>query len=109
MLKTGENQGNWSILLEAATTWLGLLVHWPFHTAWLSLFLEEHYLSSMSGSGQALRRRIRNAAILISGGDSSDEDDNTTSTTSQPVLPEDTLPMLYSRVLERYVLSIYFI
>ncbi|VUZ45349.1 unnamed protein product, partial [Hymenolepis diminuta] len=99
MLKTSENQTNWSTLLEVATTWICLLVHWPFHTAWLSLFLEEHYFSGRAG--QTVRQRIRNSGITGSGGDSSDEDENTASTTSQPVLPEDTLPMLYSRVLER--------
>lgn len=99
MLKTSENQSNWSTLLEVATTWICLLVHWPFHTAWLSLFLEEHYFPGRVG--QRARQRIRNSGITGSAGDSSDEDENTASTTSQPVLPEDTLPMLYLRVLER--------
>ncbi|VDO08301.1 unnamed protein product [Rodentolepis nana] len=104
MLKASENLSNWSNLLEVATTWICLLVHWPFHSAWLSLFLEEHYLSG--GAGQTMRQRIRIPGIIGSDGDSSDDDDddddeNTASTASQPVLPEDTLPMLYSRVLER--------
>ncbi|KAM3179755.1 hypothetical protein ACTXT7_000038 [Hymenolepis weldensis] len=100
MLKTSENQSNWSTLLEVATTWICLLVHWPFHTAWLSLFLEEHYFSGRAG--QAVRQQIRNSGVIGSGGNSSDEDENTASITSQPVLPEDTLPMLYLRVLERF-------
>ncbi|VDM37048.1 unnamed protein product [Hydatigera taeniaeformis] len=98
MLKTGESQRIWASLLEVATTWLCLLVHWPFHTAWLSLFLEEHYVCTQ-------QRVPRGSGEVASGGTPSlevDEDDATASTTSQPVLPDDTLSMLYSRVLKRY-------
>lgn len=103
MLKTGENQRVWTSLLEVATTWLCLLVHWPFHTAWLSLFLEEHYSCTQqrvprgSGGGVSGEAAGGGAPTL-----EVDEDDATTSTISQPVLPDDTLSMLYSRVLERY-------
>ena len=102
MLRTGENQHTWASLLEAATTWLCLLVHWPFHTAWLSLFLEEHYSCTIQ---QPVPRRSSVKSGGLEAGSPSTEDDEaeaTASTTSQPVLPNDTLSMLYSRVLERY-------
>ncbi|VDK22680.1 unnamed protein product [Taenia asiatica] len=103
MLKTGENQRVWTSLLEVATTWLCLLVHWPFHTAWLSLFLEEHYSCTQQraprGSGGSSSGEATGGGAPIL---EVDEDDATTSTISQPVLPDDTLSMLYSRVLERY-------
>ncbi|KAL5966890.1 hypothetical protein TSMEX_005432 [Taenia solium] len=102
MLKTGENQRVWTSLLEVATTWLCLLVHWPFHTAWLSLFLEEHYSCTQQraprGSGGSSSGEAAGGGAPIL---EVDEDDATTSTISQPVLPDDTLSMLYSRVLER--------
>nr|CDS17559.1 kinase D interacting substrate of 220 kDa [Echinococcus granulosus] len=102
MLKTGENQRVWTSLLEVATTWLCFLVHWPFHTAWLSLFLEEHYSYTQQcaprGSGG---RGSGEAAGEGAPRSEEGEDDVTTFTISQPVLPDDTLSMLYSRVLER--------
>ena len=99
MLRTSEHQSSWASLLEVATIWLSLLIHWPFHTAWLNLFLEEHYVYSQN---RPLPQRGANSGVT---GSSDDEDEATASTTSQPVLPEDTLPMLYSRVLERCALS----
>ncbi|VDD82515.1 unnamed protein product [Mesocestoides corti] len=83
MLRTEEFQSTQAPLLEVAATWLCLLLHWPFHTTWLSLFLEEHY----SPTG--------NKCVLGS------DDEASTASTSRPVLPTDTLSMLYSRVLER--------
>ncbi|KAL5110614.1 hypothetical protein TcWFU_007152 [Taenia crassiceps] len=102
MLKTGENQRVWTTLLEVATTWLCLLVHWPFHTAWLSLFLEEHYSCTQQraprGSDGGGGGEAAGGGALISEGNG---DDTTAPIIGPPVLPDDTLSMLYSRVLER--------
>ncbi|KAM7538111.1 hypothetical protein Aperf_G00000066312 [Anoplocephala perfoliata] len=106
MLKTSENRNNWTSLLEVTTTWLCLLVHFPFHTAWLSLFLEEHYACNESRQQRHQTRKPGGLGSVkgekdAAGSTDDDEDEATASTTSQPVLPDDTLPMLYSRVLER--------
>ncbi|KER20986.1 hypothetical protein T265_10595 [Opisthorchis viverrini] len=37
--------------LAVLVTWLCLIQHWPFHAAWLALFIEEHFRSEMGQDG----------------------------------------------------------
>ncbi|CAL8098498.1 unnamed protein product [Calicophoron daubneyi] len=104
--------------LFTLTTWLSLLVHWPFHAAWLVLFIERHFQShrveetqqldssrtrrtSSLGGGSCSLRRTQSA-----GSDDAVLGDGSQPEKSDPIDWDSPLSQLHGRVLKRLASAI---
>ncbi|VDP81905.1 unnamed protein product [Echinostoma caproni] len=94
------DSGLWSgdALMGALVTWLCLLQHWPFHAAWLAVFIEQHLrgrdAGDLSGGPMSTPRRVAKSGsgnlITASEGDGIEQ-----------LTWSSTLSQLHARILKR--------
>ncbi|VDL98263.1 unnamed protein product [Schistocephalus solidus] len=96
--------------LDVVGAWLCLLLHWPFHTAWLTLFLEEHFSldervnsndQSPAKESHATSTNADQVTLTEGTEEGSGVEVGPPPVRVNPVSPTDTLSALYLRVLER--------
>ncbi|KAL7065213.1 hypothetical protein AAHC03_04986 [Spirometra sp. Aus1] len=96
--------------LDVVGAWLCLLLHWPFHTAWLTLFLEEHFRldervmsndQSPAKESHATSTNADQVTLTEGAEEGSGIETGPPPVKVNPVYPADTLSALYLRVLER--------
>ncbi|TGZ58964.1 hypothetical protein CRM22_009340 [Opisthorchis felineus] len=92
---------NYLPTLAVLVTWLCLIQHWPFHAAWLALFIEEHFRSEMEQDGPS--RPHDAMAFSQSRGRISEETPANGQRTPQsdPLHWNSDLAQLHNRVLRR--------